>query len=379
MEAEVPVNHSNTTRPGPPAADVDVTTPTPTLPQETSTSEPAQNSAPVPQSPIETLSGAQRLSPFAIETHSFLGRHEQIEATDTNYVLCYIDGFPYLVKGADRARSVRRSRRHLANSNSAQPASNAAPVSAAHTSGNDAIVQQRHVDLPATAAIPVRTAEGRRALILSPEGVRAMAAQGVNVDTGAAGRPALGVNYVSLRRYISAGVPHGWLVLKLVFLVTMLGSNASWTRFMILNVIAFGIFLWQSGILGRTLARQPVGAAQNGGPMRPPVDARQSPGANADQPLNAPHTSRATAQAAAAPTMFQSFTNAFIASIVPRNANQIQPLVNAPEEVRGHVLGDGNAAGPDADHSAEAASNQRAREQREQQQAAVDQQMRRDW
>lgn len=193
----------------------------------------------------------------------------------------------------------------------------------------------QQVDLPTTAAIPVRTADGRRALILSPEGVRAMAARGINVESNliARDRTFLGIRAASIRNFLRTGIPHGWLFLKLVFLVAMLGSDSSWNRFILINCIAAGIFFWQTGLLRNLINRTPAlnpqapagvdsGPAQNTG-----TEPRTG---NADSPAVAPiETARANPTEA---PLLHNLGRAFLSSIVPtvtRPAERVPPVAVA--------------------------------------------------
>lgn len=107
------------------------------------------------------------------------------------------------------------------------------------------------VHLPASTAMPVTTASGQRALILSPEGVRAMAAQGVHVQTSPRRTlPSLLSLIVALiARIRTGGMGHTWLFLKLAIVVGMLSANTTWTRFFVINFCATFIFLWQTRVL----------------------------------------------------------------------------------------------------------------------------------
>ena len=189
-----------------------------------------------------------------------MGPNANVQATNIQYNVYMIDGYPYLIRGPDKRSSRRRQERALVPTQSPATTSSITAVSAG------AQIRQHHVDLPATAAIPVRTADGQRALILSPEGVRAMAAQGVNVNRNIVRADSfLGIRASTIRNFMRTGIPHSWLFLKLTFLVVLLGSNSSWKRLIVLNIAAFLIFFWQSGIFMHMWGnwRRPVGPAVN--------------------------------------------------------------------------------------------------------------------
>ena len=185
-----------------------------------------------------------------IDIPSLVASGSQCVSTNVQYNLYMIDGYPYLLRAPDR-RSTRRHRaaEPMTSLVSPAPAATSTSTSSASRPVVGAQLRQHHVDLPATAAIPVRTAEGQRALILSPEGVRAMAAQGVNVDRNTQREQRfMGITSSQVRNLLRNGIPHSWLFLKLTFLVFLLGSNSSWNRLLVLNLAAAIIFFWQSGI-----------------------------------------------------------------------------------------------------------------------------------
>lgn len=285
---------------------------------------------------------APNQSGLATSSHAFLNQYTNVERTNTSYELCYIDGFPYLVKAAGRAPRLSRRARNPANAHVQDPRAPATVPTTASASDSHvptAPVRHHQVDLPATAAIPVRTADGRRALILSPEGVRAMAAQGVNIETNLRSGP-FGISSATIRSFMSNGVPHGWLIFKLAFLVTMLGSNSTWPRFLLLNVIAVGIFFWQSGILGRGLGRA-VPVPGQAAPV-PPVGRPQGPvDATGNDPLETLAVSRTNVgvqnaagtfeeQLPASTRWIRTFTNAFISSIVPGSPRPDEGRLRGP-------------------------------------------------
>lgn len=276
---------------------------------------------------------------------SLLERREGVERTDVSYELYYIDGYPYLVKAAPRiSRSSRRTRgtglplssSEFAFNQNSLASRHVAPIIAGGPTAGAVVARQHHVDLPATAAIPVRTADGRRALILSPEGVRAMAAQGVNVDVGRRDPP-FGITSASFRQFMRTGVPHAWLILKLSFLVAMLGANSSWYRFAVLNLIAIGIFFWQSGILRTVFIGRP-GASPA---VNPPAPATPNSGTEQHQPgeqVNAVSGSSvplsdgtgSSVQSRQQVRLLRNFGRAFLSSIVPSVTDVTHPRPPVP-------------------------------------------------
>lgn len=209
----------------------------------------------------------------------WIGQDAQMVATNVNYNLFMIDGYPYLLRGSDR-RSSRRHRSPLHASSGGQAGVPNAPAgSMDNGQATDSPVRHHHVDLPATAAIAVRTAEGQRALVLSPEGVRTLAAQGVNVSRTVTRRNTyFGISSEQFRSFMRTGIPHSWLFLKLAFFVALLGSNSSWSRILLLSAVATFIFSWQSGLLASFLtgsrnqaqAVQPQGQNGHGNTVTPP-------------------------------------------------------------------------------------------------------------
>lgn len=323
----------------PVASDVPATTEPSSLAEGTSGNERSTNAAQT----ASTIPSVLPNDDYSADVHELLHRRDNVQRTNINYDLYYIDGYPYLIKAADRqTRSSRRPRAAHENPNSTGRFTNTSAIvrqtMLGSTSGTPTrSVRHHQVDLPATAAMPVRMADGGRALILSPEGVRAMAAQGVNVETSNPARVGLlGLNAAIFRQYVRLAAPNLWLIAKLAFLVLMLGSNSSWYRFFVLNAIATAIFLWQSGLIAALLGNAPT----NQGTAAPGVANAARPAAPVSGPLpqateNQAQQSTTTDAAVADNTahvretpLLHDLGRAFLSSIVP---SLTPPVRNVPQ------------------------------------------------
>lgn len=280
-----------------------------------------------------------------------LRQRDFAERTNISYDLHYIDGYPYLIKAA--GRTLRPSRRMRTSGIAQSPAraftttSNRSQQTTAGTMRQAAATTTRRVDLPATVAIPVRTADGRRALILSPEGVRAMAAQGVNVDVSRRDSP-FGITSATFRQFMRTGVPHAWLALKLSFLVAMLGTNSSWYRFTILNLLAIGIFFWQSGLLRNIMVwgrppGHPTVSTQAGSQL-------PEPGQGPDSVALADSATQNDPIVPAETPLLHNFGRAFLASIVPStsSAAMVPPPAPVPRGLAGRPANNTSVQLPDS-------------------------------
>ncbi|ORY86194.1 hypothetical protein BCR37DRAFT_385675 [Protomyces lactucae-debilis] len=322
---------------------------------ETSTSIPAAmtQSTPVGRNVPESStapsgmsrpSSAQSIDSSDMAEHlkSIIGDQSYVR-TGLQYQVYMIDGLPYLIQQSATAttaasrhtsRSLRsRAARATSLLNTVMGASAPGAPTAA-SSGAPNHVRHQAVELPSSSAIPVVMADGRQAVMLSPEGIRAMTQQGVVVPTqNAQGQLIPGVapaaarhplDRPEFRAFMRTGIPHAWLFLKLVFLVMMLGSHASWKKFLMLNAIAVVIFLWQSGLaagLFRAQARPvPVDArpVQRNAPVVPGTDAAA---AAAAMPAQSPTTNDTPNQtiprAQAQGNALQNLAHAFVTSILP--------------------------------------------------------------
>jgi hypothetical protein len=343
----------------PMASQPDIAGPANQTPQQTSTELPnaapkldapgPADSMPVPEpetgASSRPMSGASSTSSDLPQHLQSILRSQSCVKTGLQYQVYMIDGMPYLIQQpangtadttAARTSTFRR-RTHRATTTLLNTMMQQAQGSAPATTTGPTTVRHQAVDLPAASAFPVALADGRRAVILSPEAVQAMTQQGVAVQNqgpagqiipgpaaaGPANRIAAGaaarnfVNRPEVRAFWRTGIPHIWLFLKLAFLVMMLGSSASWKKLIMLNAIAFAIFMWQSGLaaallrghaqaIGRPVGRPvPRGAPQAMGPGTPEVrPAGQDGGAG-------PGPARRQGNA------LQNLAHAFVSSIVP--------------------------------------------------------------
>jgi len=106
----------------------------------------------------------------------------------------------------------------------------------------------RQVVMPPNSTIPIRSTSGASAIIVSPEGVQALAAQGVNVANlsgpNAMNNPQMMMpfNAAQMAAQVRARATHLWLFVRLMFLVGIFSANASWHRFALLNLVASLVF-----------------------------------------------------------------------------------------------------------------------------------------